>query len=608
MPAHANSEIAGFRPFQLLRGIGVRQVRLTCGIILFTYLLSHYLNHALGNISLAAMEYGLNIHMAFWLSPIGTLLLYPALAIHASLGLWSLYQRRHFRWKAAEIVQLVLGLSIPVLLCTHLIGERLGVTLFGLYRTYALALFNFWVARPDLGVMQAVLVLVAWIHGCIGLYFWLRLKRSFPYFAPLLLGLAVLIPALALLGYYQQGRNVRLLAQASQWRAQILTPAYIGTAAERATLERIRNSFLVFYAGALGFVFVARCVRTLNERRHGMIKLAYPDRIIRVPKGLSVLEASYRCRVPHANVCGGKGRCSTCRIRVVSDLSQLPKPSPREAYVLERIGAGTDHAIRLACQLRPTKDIAIVPLLPPQVEFAFANGRRRVHPGEERYIVSMFVDMRGSTQMAANQLPFDTVFVVDRFLGAVSKAVTEAGGNVNQYLGDGLLALFGIETNPRLACRQALAAAAMVAANVEALEPAACGSRSPSHSLRHRHQRRRSHRRRDRLRRSCRGHGFGRRGERGGAASGDDQGAQLPGRRRRRGVPACRTSPGTRCRRKMSRSAAETSRSSCAQPLKAASLAPRFLDASYALFFSAATSVMTLSARRNPSEAIGMPA
>ncbi len=469
MSAPANSEIAGFKPLKLLRGIGVRQVRLTCGIILFAYLLSHYLNHALGNISLDAMEYGLNLHMAFWLSPIGTLLLYPALGIHASLGLWSLYQRRHFRWKAAEIVQLVLGLSIPVLLCTHLIGERLGVTLYGLYRTYAFALFNFWVARPELGAMQAVLVLVAWIHGCIGLYFWLRLKRSFPRFAPVLLGLAVLIPALALLGYYQQGRNVRLLAQTPEWRAQILTPAYIGTAAERATLEHIRNSFLVFYAGALGFVFAARGVRAINERRHGMIKLAYPGRTIRVPKGLSVLEASYRSRVPHANVCGGKGRCSTCRVRVVSDLSELPAPSPREAFVLERIGAGADHAVRLACQLRPTNDIAIVPLLPAQIETSAAHSRRRAHPGEERYIVSMFVDMRGSTQMAAHQLPFDTVFVVDRFLGAVSKAVSEAGGTVNQYLGDGLLALFGIETDQRLASRQALEAAVMVATNVEYL-------------------------------------------------------------------------------------------------------------------------------------------
>jgi adenylate cyclase len=469
MPAHVNGEIAGSRPFKLLRGIGVRQVRLACGIILFAYLLSHYLNHALGNISLEAMEYGLDLHMAFWLSPVGTLLLYPALAVHATLGMWALYQRRYFRWKTTEIVQLTLGLSIPVILCTHLIGERLGVTLFGLYRTYALALFNFWVARPDLGAMQAVLVLVAWIHGCIGLYFWLRLKRFFPRFAPLLLGLAVLIPALALLGYYQQGRNIRRLAQDPQWRAQVLTPALIGTAAERETLARIRDYFLIFYAGALGLVFAARGVRVINERRRGMIKLAYPDRTIRVPKGLSVLEASYRSRVPHANVCGGKGRCSTCRIRVVGDLSELPRPSPREAFVLERIGAGTDPAVRLACQLRPITDIAIVPLLPAQAEISAAHNRRRAHPGEERYIVSMFVDMRGSTKMAANQLPFDTVFVVDRFLGAVSKAVTEAGGKVNQYLGDGLLALFGIETSPHLACRQALEAAAMVATNVEHL-------------------------------------------------------------------------------------------------------------------------------------------
>jgi hypothetical protein len=83
-------------------------------------------------------------------------------------GLWALYQRRHFRWKIAEIVQLTLGLSISALLCAHLIGERLGVTLYGLQRSYAQALYNFWVVRPDLGVLQTVLLLVAWIHGCIG--------------------------------------------------------------------------------------------------------------------------------------------------------------------------------------------------------------------------------------------------------------------------------------------------------------------------------------------------------------------------------------------------------------------------------------------------------
>ena len=317
--------------------------------------------------------------------------------------------------------------------------------------------------------MQTLLVLVAWIYGCIGLYLWLRLKRFFPPLAPVLLALAVLMPTLALLGFYQQGRTVQTLAQQPEWRAQILAPARFGTDAERANLLEMRDDFLLFYAGAIGFVFAARAVRLVNERRRGMINLTYPDRTIRVPKGLSVLEASYRHRVPHANVCGGKGRCSTCRIRIIGDRSGLPDPSSREAFVLERIGARADPAVRLACQLRPTKDIAIIPLLPPQVDASFVHSKLRIHPGEERYVVSMFVDMRGSTQRAADQLPFDTVFIVNRFLGAVSQAVTQAGGEVNQYLGDGLLALFGIETNPRTACRQAIRAAAMIGINIKHL-------------------------------------------------------------------------------------------------------------------------------------------
>jgi adenylate cyclase len=88
-----------------VRGVGLRQVQLICGLILFSYLVSHYLNHSLGNISVNATEYGLRFHAAFWQSPIGTLLLYPALAVHASLGVWALYQRRYFRWKTTEIVQ-----------------------------------------------------------------------------------------------------------------------------------------------------------------------------------------------------------------------------------------------------------------------------------------------------------------------------------------------------------------------------------------------------------------------------------------------------------------------------------------------------------------------
>ncbi len=228
------------------------------------------------------------------------------------------------------------------------------------------------------------------------------------------------------------------------------------------------EDFLIGYLGLIGIVLIARGVRALNERRGGMVTLSYGNgRTIRVPKGLSVLEASLRYQVPHASVCGGRARCSTCRIRVIGDCSNLPQPSNREAFVLNRVGTGSDPAIRLACQLRPESDISFFQIFTPQTTSARHAGPS--HIGEERYLVSMFVDMRGSTRLAENRLPFDTVFVVNRFLGAVSQAVMACGGQPNQFLGDGLLALFGLAGNRQTACRQALKAAAKISENIEEL-------------------------------------------------------------------------------------------------------------------------------------------
>jgi adenylate cyclase len=150
---------------------------------------------------------------------------------------------------------------------------------------------------------------------------------------------------------------------------------------------------------------------------------------------------------------------------VIGDSASLPEPSPREAFVLSRVGA-QDPSIRLACQLRPTTDLSFFQLFMPQAMSANAQGSNPTRIGQERYLVSMFVDMRGSTRLAEHRLPFDTVFIVNRFLGAVSQAVIECGGRPNQFVGDGLLALFGLATSPPTACRQALRAAAMIAANV----------------------------------------------------------------------------------------------------------------------------------------------
>ena len=463
MAAFSREQLTAF-----LRGISARQVRLASGLVLFAYLLSHFLNHALGNVSMEALASGVYYHTLFWQFLPITILFYTACLVHTSLGIWALYERRQFRWKAIEPLQLVLGLSVPALVIAHIIGVRLGQTLYGHEKLYPQVLFVYWVWAPSkIGMMLAVMT-VSWVHGCIGLYFWLRMKAFYRRTAPFLLAAAVLIPTLAMLGFYQGGRMV-LENDSAEWRAENLTPAQIGTPEQARVLDRVTDYFLFGYFGLIGIALLARGVRAINERRRGMINLSYGNgRTVRVPKGLSVLEASLRNNVPHASVCGGRARCSTCRIRVIGDHNELPEPSQREAFVLGRVGT-SDPSIRLACQLRPDSDLSFFQLFLPHTMSTDGHEQNPTRIGQERYLVSLFVDMRGSTRLAEKRLPFDTVFIVNRFLGAVSQAVIESGGRPNQFVGDGMLALFGLATSRRQACRQALKAAALIAANVDEL-------------------------------------------------------------------------------------------------------------------------------------------
>jgi adenylate cyclase len=461
--------LARFQFAKFIRSVGLRQIRLACGLVLYSYLISHFLNHALGNISMEALAAGVYYHTLFWQFLPVAIVFYGSALTHCGLGIWALYQRRQFHWRAIEPLQLVLGLSIPALIISHIVGVRLGQSLFGHQKLYPQELYSFWVAHPyRIWWMPSVLI-IAWIHGSIGLYFWLRMKAFFKHAAPFLLGAAVLVPTLALLGFYQGGREIVAISASQKWQAENLTPQHVGTTAEQQTLDQIADYSLIGYLALVGLALLARGARALNERRGGMISLSYGNgRNVRVPKGLSVLEASLRHNVPHASVCGGRARCSTCRIRVIGDCSALPEPSKREAFVLNRVGA-TDPSIRLACQLRPTEDLSFFQLFMPHTMSANAHASQPQRIGQERYLVSIFVDMRGWTKLAEHRLPFDTVFIVNRFLGAVSQAVIECGGQPNQFVGDGELALFGLRSSPQVACRQALKAAAMIAANIAEL-------------------------------------------------------------------------------------------------------------------------------------------
>lgn len=437
--------------------------------MLFTYLATHFSNHALGLVSLDAMEWGRGWFLALWRSPLGTLVLYTALLTHVSLGLTALYRRRSLRMPAWEATQLVLGLSIPTILIYHVTGTRVAWWLYGVDDWYGRVTLSLWALAPLLGLRQVALVVIAWTHGCIGLHFWLRLRSWYRRIAPLLLGVAVLLPALALLGFVNGGREAARRADTPAARQRILWSGRAPlTPAERDVLDRIQTGAFAVYGAALAGVLVARGLRTLRARRRSMIRLTYPGRrVVTVPAGFTVLEASRASGIPHASVCGGRGRCSTCRVRVSAPPESLPPPRADELAVLSHLALGAD--VRLACQLRPRGDLSVTPLLPATATAADALPHHESERGREQEIAVLFADLRRFTHIAERKLPYDVVFLLNRYFETVGTAIHAAGGVANQYTGDGVMALFGVDTDVDDGCRRAVTAAGAMVESVAGL-------------------------------------------------------------------------------------------------------------------------------------------
>jgi adenylate cyclase len=444
----------------------VRQIRLWTGLVLFTYLTTHFLNHALGLVSLEAMAAGQDRFVLVWRSLPGTIALYGSFGIHNLLALWALYRRRTLRMPAWEASQLTLGLLVPPLLVWHVVGTRLAHEVAGTQTTYTFVVLALWQLNPIAGLRQVVVLAVAWIHGCIGLHFWLRLRPWYPRLARTIYSGFLLVPVLALLGFATAGQEVSRRASEPGFVQTVIREARLPSPAQREVLGQVARAIFWGDLGAIALVLAARAVREHIRRRQG-VRIAYPGgREILVPGGFTILEASRAAGIPHASVCGGRGRCSTCRVRVIRGEEHLPAATADELRVLGRVGAPAH--VRLACQVRPRRDLAVVPLVPAGAGPAEAlpSGHR---DGEELTIAVLFADLRGFTRLAERKLPYDVVFILNRYFEAVGGAITDAGGIVNQFTGDGVMALFGVDGGPEAGSRQAVRAAAAMVARVQEL-------------------------------------------------------------------------------------------------------------------------------------------
>jgi adenylate cyclase len=157
--------------------------------------------------------------------------------------------------------------------------------------------------------------------------------------------------------------------------------------------------------------------------------------------GKTLLESAIAAKVPLFHDCGGLARCTTCRVRVVD--GELDGRTENEAEIARMLS--WPNEIRLACQLRPHRDLQVERIMRQELQREKHAGPAAGARSEELPLAVLFCDVNGFTEFAATRMPYDVVHVVNRLFFRIGESILANSGYIDKYLGDGLLALWGIE-------------------------------------------------------------------------------------------------------------------------------------------------------------------
>ena len=414
------------------------RLRIISGLVLFAYALTHFWIIGMGLFSAEAMEKAQAGRIWITRSFLGSVLIYGALLVHAGLAIGNLAGRRTFRMSWAEAAQITMGLAIPVLLIAHVVHTRVAHQVYDVndHMGYIMTLLY---GHVD-AFKQSALLLLVWVHGCFGLHMWLRSRAWWRRIIPTLASFATLLPAFALAGFLVEGRRLATLFNIEAERAKMLQTYNWPDQDMFVWLIALSEQLLIGFFALLGGVALICLVRRILRKRSSVHISYVGGPQIDAPKGHTLLEMSRAHGVPHTALCGGRGRCTTCRVVVEEGLDLIDPPSAAELKSLAAVGAAPN--MRLACQIRPVHPVTVFRVFQPD------GARRRSHSsqGEEKKLAILFLDMRGFTARTTGQLPYDVVFLLNRFFDAIVPAVTNAGGTIDKYLGDGFLAVFETKT------------------------------------------------------------------------------------------------------------------------------------------------------------------
>lgn len=446
------------------------KLKLWTGVLMLFYVFTHFLNHSLGLLGLTIMEQGRVVFDLVWRNPVSTYVFVTAVLIHFVLTMKKLLGKKTMRGlRSYEYAQIVTGVLTPTFLIPHILHTKLMFEFYGVQSTY---LHYFYTADKALVFLLLFFLSMIWLHGIIGLTHYLYLKPWFSKVRVSLVIVAVLMPTLAGAGILSADRELDYMLQTNpEVREAIYNPSGtkpIDVEKIYNELTAIQNPATGIYLALVALGFLLRSLYLFWRKRRGSIKVAYPggSEVVIFP-GSSLLDASLYANIPHAHVCGGRGRCSTCRIKITEGEDLLESPSELEQTVLKRINAA--EKVRLACQTYPKSNVSIVPILPSDAAPQDGFEQARYMHGTELKIAVLFADLRGFTKFSEKKLPFDLVFILNQYFDAMGRAIERRSGYLDKFIGDGTMALFGLNNGLMEGCKNAVEAAYDMQAELEKL-------------------------------------------------------------------------------------------------------------------------------------------
>lgn len=188
------------------------------------------------------------------------------------------------------------------------------------------------------------------------------------------------------------------------------------------------------------------------------------EKTVDIKPGQRLLDASLNAGIPHFHACGGKAKCSTCRVLVLEGGQNLNRPNARETKLKSKIGL--PETVRLACQTQVTGHVKVERMLRDQADFSDVITliqkdplKIRLKPlGQEKHLVLFFLDIRNFTCFVETHPPFDVIYAIRKVFTLFNEIIVRHGGEVIETAGDEIYAVFGMNPVDKLPADNAISA------------------------------------------------------------------------------------------------------------------------------------------------------